>query len=153
MTGHALDELDFEYATEVAEKAVRSMSQHRIPPTPNNFHTWFKYSLGTSSGLKRAIDILVGNKRKFDATTNHDLFAAFVGPQTAADDTTSSTTASPGTVSSGLAFLTYSLTPTIQGIAINPIFRTAALADPNATANQITFINSLDQSFTFISLF
>src|SRR5260370_38682512 len=63
------------------------MSQHRIPPTPNNFHTWFKYSLGTSSGLKRAIDILVGNKRKFDATTNHDLFAAYVGPQTAADDT------------------------------------------------------------------
>jgi diguanylate cyclase len=87
VTGHALDELDFEYATEVAEKAVRSMSQHRIPPTPNNFHTWFKYSLGTSSGLKRAIDILVGNKRKFDATTNHDLFAAYVGPQTAADDT------------------------------------------------------------------
>src|SRR5229473_1854243 len=63
------------------------MSQHRIPPTPNNFQTWFKYSLGTSSGLKRAIDILVGNKRKFDATTNHDLFAAYVGPQTAADDT------------------------------------------------------------------
>ena len=86
MTGHALDELDFEYATEVAEKAVRSMSQHRVPPTPNNFHTWFKYSLGTSSGLKRAIDILVGNKRKFDATTNHDLFVAYVAPNTA-DDT------------------------------------------------------------------
>src|SRR5712672_4491271 len=81
------DELDFEYATAVAEKAMRSMSQNRVPPTPNNFHTWFKYSLGTSSGLKRAIDILVGNKRKFDATTNHDLFAAYVGPQTAADDT------------------------------------------------------------------
>ena len=83
MTGHALDELDFEYATEVAEKAMRSMSQHRVPPTPNNFHTWFKYSLGTSSDLKRAIDILVGNKRKFDATTNHDLFVAYVGPHTA----------------------------------------------------------------------
>jgi len=86
VTGDAFDELDFEYATEVAEKAVQSMSQQRVPPTPNNFHTWFKYSLGTSSGLKRAIDILVGNKRKFDATTNHDLFAAYVGPNTA-DDT------------------------------------------------------------------
>ena len=81
MAGDAFDELDFEYATSVAEKAVGSMSQHRVPPTPNNFHTWFKYSLGTSPELKRAIDILVGNKRKFDATTNRDLFAAYVGPQ------------------------------------------------------------------------
>jgi diguanylate cyclase len=55
------------------------MSQQRVPPTPNNFHLWFKYSLGTSSDLKRAIDILIGNKRKFDATTNHDLFATYVG--------------------------------------------------------------------------
>src|SRR5260370_36226162 len=86
VTGDAFDELDFEYATEVAEKAVRSMSQQRVPPTPNNFHTWFKYSLGTSPDLKRAIDILVGNKRKFDATTHRDLFAAYVGPHTA-DDT------------------------------------------------------------------
>jgi diguanylate cyclase len=87
VTGDAFNQLDFEYATEVAEKAVRSMSQQRVPPTPNNFHTWFKYSLGTSPELKRAIDILVGNKRKFDATTNRDLFAAYAGPQTAADDT------------------------------------------------------------------
>ena len=86
MTGHALDELDFEYATSVAEKTMRSMSQQRVPPTPNNFHTWFKYTLGTSSDLKRAIDILVGNKRKFDAATNHALFTTYVGADTA-DDT------------------------------------------------------------------
>jgi diguanylate cyclase len=86
VTGDAFNELDFEYATEVAEKAMRSMSQQRVPPTPNNFHTWFKYSLGTSPDLKRAIDILVGNKRKFDATTNRDLFEAYVGSHTA-DDT------------------------------------------------------------------
>jgi len=36
---------------------------------------------------KRAIDILVGNKRKFDTTTNHDLFATYVGSHAAADDT------------------------------------------------------------------
>src|ERR1700704_2330012 len=65
---------------------MRSMSQQRVPPTPNNFHTWFKYTLGTSSDLKRAIDILVGNKRKFDAATNHALFTTYVGGDTA-DDT------------------------------------------------------------------
>lgn len=88
----------------------------------------------------------------FSVTSVIDAFT-FTYSQTAADDTTSSTTASPGTVSFGLAFLTYSLTPTVQGIAINPITRTAVLADPNQSANQITFINSLDQSFRFISLF
>jgi diguanylate cyclase len=85
VTANALDEVDFEYATAVAEKAMLSMAQQRVPPTPNNFHTWFKYSLGTSPDLKRAIDILVGNKRKFDTTTNHDLFATYVGPHTAGE--------------------------------------------------------------------
>jgi diguanylate cyclase len=75
----ALGDVDFEYATAVAEKALRFMSQQRVPPTPNNFHLWFKYSIGTSSDLKRAIDILIGNRRKFDATTNHDLFATYIG--------------------------------------------------------------------------
>ncbi len=79
MTADSPDEVDFEYATSVAEKTLRLMSQQRVPPTPNNFHVWFKYSLDTSSGLKRAIDILIGNKRKFDATTNRDLFATYVG--------------------------------------------------------------------------
>jgi diguanylate cyclase len=85
VTGDAFDELDFEYATAVAEKAVRSMSQQRVPPTPNNFHTWFKYSLGTSPDLNRAIGILVGNKRTFDASTNRGLFEAYVGSHAAAD--------------------------------------------------------------------
>ena len=76
----------------------------------------------------------------------------FAYSQTAADDSTTSTTASPGTLSFGLAFLTFSLTPTVQGIAINPITRTAVLADPNANSAQISFINSLDQTFSFISL-
>ena len=79
MTADSPDEVDFEYAMSVAEKALRFMSQQRVPPTPNNFHLWFKYSLGASSDLKRTIDILVGNKRKFDAVTNHDLFKTYIG--------------------------------------------------------------------------
>ena len=62
----AFDELDFEYATSVAEKAVRGMDAQRVPPTPNNFHVWFNYALGAPPELKRAIDILIGNKRKFN---------------------------------------------------------------------------------------
>jgi len=73
--------------------------------------------------------------------------------QTAPDDSTSSTTASPGIVTYGTPFLTYTLTPTVQGIAINPVGRTAVLADPNADSSQIGFINSLDQTVTSVTLF
>ena len=74
VTASTFDEIDFEYATPVAEKAIRLMAQHRIPATPNNFQLWFKYSLGTSSDLTRTLDILISNKQKFDTATNHDLF-------------------------------------------------------------------------------
>ena len=62
---------------------MRSMAEQRVPPTPNNFHVWFKYALGTPPELKRAIDILIGNKRKFDAATNRDLFTTYVGSKAA----------------------------------------------------------------------
>jgi diguanylate cyclase len=82
----AFDALDFEYATTVAATAMRLMAEQRVPPTPNNFHVWFKYSLGSSPELKRTIDILIGNKRKFDAATNHDLFMTYAGSQVVAED-------------------------------------------------------------------
>jgi diguanylate cyclase len=75
----SFDELDFEYATSVAEEAIRSMAGQRVPPTPNNFHVWFNYVLGTPPVLKRAIDILIGNKRKFDAGTNREIYANYIG--------------------------------------------------------------------------
>ncbi len=81
----AFDELDFEYAASVAEKAMRSMAEQRVPPTPNNFHVWFKYAVGTPPELKRAIDILVGNKLKFSVAVNQDLFETYIGSK-AADD-------------------------------------------------------------------
>jgi diguanylate cyclase len=75
----AFDELDFEYVTGVAEKAMGAIAGQRVPPTPHNFHVWFKYALGAPVELKRTIDILVANKRKFDAATNRDLYTTYVG--------------------------------------------------------------------------
>ena len=83
MTANALDELDFEYATSVAQQAQALMARHGVPPTPDNFAVWFKYTLGTSAQLKAAINVLIGNKRKFDIATNRDLFRAYVGGQSA----------------------------------------------------------------------
>ncbi len=74
-TVSALDDIDFEYATSVAQQAQALMAQHRVPPTPDNFAVWFKYALGASPQLKQAIDVLIGNKREFDAATNRDLLS------------------------------------------------------------------------------
>jgi len=67
------------------------------------------------------------------------------------DDTTTCTTGC--VASSGTPFLTYSISPSIVGIAINPITRSAALADPNATSSQVSFIDPKSQSVTAMSLF
>jgi diguanylate cyclase len=75
----AFDELDFEYVSGVAEKAMSAVTAQRVPPTPQNFHVWFKYALGSPIELKRTIDILVANKRKFDPATNRDLYTTYVG--------------------------------------------------------------------------
>jgi diguanylate cyclase len=83
----ALDRMDFEYATTVAEKAMRLMAEQRVLPTPQNFQVWFKYSLGTSADLTRTINILIGNKRKFDAATSEELFRTYVGPQVVSIET------------------------------------------------------------------
>jgi diguanylate cyclase len=85
VAGEAVGEVDLEYAAAVAEKTMRSLAELRVPPTPNNFHVWYKYSPGRSSDLKRSIDIPIGNKRKFDVTTSHDLSATHIESQDADD--------------------------------------------------------------------
>jgi diguanylate cyclase len=81
VSANALEDTDFDYAMSVAQKTMDLMVRYRVPPTPDNFSVWFTYALGTCVELKRAIDILIGNKRRFDAKTNHDLFSAYVGLQ------------------------------------------------------------------------
>ncbi|HEY2822888.1 MAG TPA: hypothetical protein VGJ06_17715 [Candidatus Acidoferrum sp.] len=78
----------------------------------------------------------------------------FAYSQTAVNDSvTGGTTATPiGTVSYGNAFLQFAVSQTLQGIAINPISRSAVLADPNSNLAQVTFLNTLDQSLNSILL-
>ncbi|WP_298259787.1 GGDEF domain-containing protein [Bradyrhizobium sp.] len=56
------------------------MSQHGVPPTPDNFSVWFYYTMGGSLTLKKTIDILIANKRKFDSAINRDLYLTYVNP-------------------------------------------------------------------------
>ncbi len=89
MAGDLLDDMDVEYAATVADRAIRSMSQQSVPATPSNFAVWFNYAMGASPALRQTIDILIGNKRKFDASINHELYLTYVGapsgPSTSGD--------------------------------------------------------------------
>lgn len=76
----------------------------------------------------------------------------FAYAQTGPNDTSTSTSGMQGFLSTATNFLTFAITPTVQGIDINPITRSAVLADPNASAAQITFVDSLDESVSSLNL-
>ena len=83
MAGQSIGEMDVEYATTIADRAMRLMAQQSVPPTPANFAVWFEYALGSTIPLRKTIDILITGKRKFDAATNHELYITYVTPQAA----------------------------------------------------------------------
>lgn len=79
--GVTSDDIDFDYATSVAARAMRAMADNGVPPIPTNFHLWFEYVRGAMPDLKRAVDGLIDNAQKFDAAANRDLYATFIGNQ------------------------------------------------------------------------
>jgi diguanylate cyclase len=87
MTDDIPDDMDVEYATAVAERAIRSMSQQSVPATPNNFAVWFNYAMGSSPVLRKTIDILIDNNRKFDPAINRELYVTYVDPRSDASST------------------------------------------------------------------
>jgi diguanylate cyclase len=99
------DEVDFDYATTVANRANRFMSMHRVPPTPENFSVWFNYAMGASSALKKTIDILIANKRKFDPAINHELYVNYIEPQSDRSTTNGFPEQLHGVISSAKEFL------------------------------------------------
>jgi DNA-binding beta-propeller fold protein YncE len=57
------------------------------------------------------------------------------------------------TASSGVPFLTYTISPSTAGIAFNRITRTAVLADENVTFAQISFVDPQSQTVSSMTLF
>ena len=105
MSDDLFGDMDVEYATTVADRAIRSMSQQSVPVTPGNFSVWFDYAMGTSPALRKTIDVLIGNKRKFDASINRELYATFVKPQSGADAADGFPEQLRGVISSAQEFL------------------------------------------------
>lgn len=80
----SFDDPDYDYAASIAGRAMRSMAEQRIAPTPANFAVWYQYFAGSHDDLRNAIDLLIDHNRPFDARTNQDLFETYVAPQVSA---------------------------------------------------------------------
>ena len=80
MFGEPFGDMDVEYAARVADGAIQSMAKQSVAATPNNFTVWFNYAMGASPALIKTIGILVGGKRKFDASVNNDLYVTYINP-------------------------------------------------------------------------
>jgi diguanylate cyclase len=80
----SFDDPDYDYAASIAGRAMRSMAEQRIAPTPANFAVWFQYFAGSHDDLRNAIDLLIDHNRPFDARTSQDLFETYVAPQASA---------------------------------------------------------------------
>ena len=77
----AVEEIDLDYAIALADQANRHMAQHGVAPTPNNFAVWFNYSRGNLPELKRVMDILIAGNKRFDSSTNRELFSTYLAPE------------------------------------------------------------------------
>lgn len=73
-----LDELDPEHAAAVSADALRLMAELNVPLIPTNFTVWFAYALGRSDALRKTIDVLRSNKRRFDKAVNRELYNTFL---------------------------------------------------------------------------
>ena len=64
--------------------AIPQMSKLDIPLTPENYHVWYEYTMGTNEELSKAIDALLSEKKKFTSQINKHLHATYI--TSSADD-------------------------------------------------------------------
>ena len=74
----SLDDLEPDHAASVSKHALQLMAELEVPATPPNFTVWFAYVLGRSAALRKTIDILRSNDRKFDKALNRELYDTFL---------------------------------------------------------------------------
>lgn len=131
MAGQPIGEMDVEYATTIADRAIRLMSQQSVPATPSNFAVWFEYALGGSIALRKTIDILIAGKRKFDAATNHELYITYIAPQSAADPLGDLPEQLSGLIATAQQFLNTAVDDNRSHIkALGEVSEAAASSDP-----------------------
>ena len=64
--------------TEIAKNVILNAAKRSIPLTPENFHVWFEYFLGSNKELKTAIDELIASGKGFSHEINERLYTDYL---------------------------------------------------------------------------
>lgn len=73
----AHDSLKGPEGPKIAHGAVDLMSEHRVPPNPQNYEIWLNYLLGSRPELRDAIDSLVSTGTPLNDTITRSLYDRF----------------------------------------------------------------------------
>ena len=65
-------------AAEIAKKIILTTAERSIPLTPENYHVWFEYFLGSNKELASAIDALISSKEYFSQEINESLYTDYL---------------------------------------------------------------------------
>ena len=74
----AAEQMTGETAAEYLRIAIPLMSRHRVPATPDNYATWYKYVSGENNALNEEIDRLIAAKAQFTEAVNVKLYRQYV---------------------------------------------------------------------------
>jgi len=65
-------------ASEIAKKIILTTAEKSIPLTPENYHIWFEYFLGSNKELTGAIDLLISSEKYFSQEINESLYTDYL---------------------------------------------------------------------------
>lgn len=66
-------------SADFAMKAMASMAEYEVSPTPRNFRIWYSYHADRPVGLRRALDVVIAGHQAFTEKTISDIFEQFFG--------------------------------------------------------------------------
>ena len=67
-----------EKTANLLREAIPLMSKLKIPLTPENYHVWYKYTMGGNPELNKTIDKLLEHGTKFTSKVNHELHKTYI---------------------------------------------------------------------------
>ena len=77
----AVQDLDDELktTTAIAKRVLPKMAEWKVPMTPENYHLWFEYSIGSNQKLTSDINAIIASKKPFTSEVNKRLYDQYVG--------------------------------------------------------------------------
>jgi len=63
---------------DIAKNVILNTAERSIPLTPENYHVWFEYYLGTNQKLKASIDELIASDNSFSQEINEWLYTEYL---------------------------------------------------------------------------